>query len=175
MRRIVGLLVLAIALTACGALSPGSSSSQAPQSDAPVESIAPDAAATIHAEISGGPLVGTYDAESSSPICTSGLGGEGAFGVQFSVDQPDGLSRVEVLIPVAALAQTGTDQFTASIGLGPLVGGTTFHIDPNAEGATGTARLDYDGGNSATLMIEGETAEGIGVSLEVECHQVVHL
>jgi hypothetical protein len=165
---------LAILLTGCGALTdrseaPGTSSSASAASG----SASVDAVATIHAEVSGGPLVGTYDAESTSPICTSGLGGEGAFGVQFSVDRPEGISSLQILIPSAALAQAGTDQFTATLGLGPLVGGTTFTIDPRADGGTGTVELMYDGGNSASISLEGETAQGIGVSIEVECSQVV--
>lgn len=168
--RLGALLVLGLITAACGTLGTTSSPPSSPGSSS---SGSAGAAADIHVEVKGGPLFGTYDQQATSPICTSGLGGEGAFGIQYSVDQPQGISSLQVLIPLAVTAGTGTDNFTATLGLGPLVGGTTFQIDPNTEGSTGTARLDYDGGNSATVTIEGETAQGIGVSIRVECHQVI--
>ena len=175
MRAALALAFVVMLLSACGTTSNQSSpaSQSAAASSVASQGSSSTAAATIHAEIRGGPLVGTYDAESMSPICTSGLGGEGAFGVQFAVDRPQGISSVQVLIPSAVLAQTGTDQFTASLGLGPLVAGTTFTIDPRAEGGTGSVELFYDGGNSASISIEGETAQGIGLAIQIECTQVV--
>ena len=181
MRRLAATtLIIGVALAGCGAggtagsvnPTPTHSPTQPPSTSA---SDAADAAGSISVEISGGPLVGTYDAVSETPLCTSGLAGDGSFGVQYSLDRPEGLSRLEVLIPVAAMAATGTDDFTATIGFGPLVGGTTFELDPVAGGGTGTVELDYDGGSSATVLIEGETGTGIGVRVEVECRQVVQL
>jgi hypothetical protein len=174
------LLVLAATLAACGTTGVDTSSDPTPtHSPTPAASAASstsaDAVGSIHAEIRGGPLVGMYDAESDTPLCTSGLAGDGSFGVQYSLDRAEGLSHLELLIPVAALASTGTDEFTASIGFGPLVGGTTFELDPVAGGGTGTVQLDYDGGNSATVSLQGETGDGIGINVEIECRQVVQL
>jgi hypothetical protein len=173
------ILIIGVALAGCGTGATGSVAATPTHSPTPAasadESDMADAVGTIHAEISGGPLFGTYDAASETPLCTSGLAGDGSFGVQYALDRPDGLSRLEILIPVAALASTGTEEFTASIGFGPLVGGTTFEIDPVAGGGNGSVTLDYDGGSSATVHLEGETGDGIGVDIEVECRQVVQL
>lgn len=179
-RRTVAVFIIGAALAGCGASGSGSSAAATPtHSPTPpasmVASEGAGAVGSIHAEISGGPLFGTYDAESDSPLCTSGIAGDGSFGVQYAVDRPEGLSRLEILIPVAALASTGTDEFTASIGFGPLIGGTTFELDPVAGGGNGTVTLDYDGGNSATVHLEAETGSGIGIEVEVECRQVVQL
>lgn len=178
-RLALATLIIGVALAGCGTGATGSVAATPTFTPSPTASVdassSADAVGSIHAEISGGPLVGTYDADSETPLCTSGLAGDGSFGVQYSLDRPDGLSRLEILIPVAAMASTGTDEFTASIGFGPLVGGTTFELDPVAGGGNGTVTLDYDGGNSATVHLQGETGNGIGIDVEVECREVVQL
>jgi hypothetical protein len=173
----VGLILIGLSLTGCGALGTTAPSTAASAADSFAATGSPtdDAVSTIHVEVQGGPLVGSYDASSASPICTWYLAAEGSFGIEYSVDQPEGLVDFEVLLPAAALAASGTDDFTMTIGLGELSGGTTFHIDPVADGTTANARLDYDGGSSATMHVEAETAEGIGISVDAECRQVVRL
>lgn len=128
-----------------------------------------DGSDTVRASIGGGPDAGDHEQAGVNANCSVGLIGDGGFGVQYSDDTvEDGLSSVQVMVPEGDQAAQGSDEFTASVTIGPMFEGTSYHI------TSGTATVDIDADNP-TLTIEGATDDGTEVTAEVACGDVTRM
>lgn len=129
--------------------------------------------ASITVTISGGsPQDGTHDAEAPDGGCSRNLSGENTFGLQYSTSGSAGFTSHQLIVRDAAAAASGSDDFQTDV----TVDGAIYSIDTGAgvlndPSGSGTVTVD-DRGDTATITIEGETAEGYGLEATIECHQV---
>jgi hypothetical protein len=187
--RFIPLIALALLLSACTGGGPtespaGDANGQAPTEAPAAEEPQDDAgdggadgpvAASVELTITGGEFAGSYAGSVPDGGCSRGATGENTFGLQYStVDEDVDFSSVQLVVNDAAAAAAGTDNFFATIQMGPLLTGDpnmVLTIDPGGEQGTGTATVD-DRGDSATITIQGETADGVGIQANVTCNSV---
>ena len=130
------------------------------------------ATASITLTLTGGPHDGTHEAEAPDAGCSRNSVGDNTFGLQYSTGETAGFTSHQLVIRDAAAAASGSDDFSTDV----FIDDAVYGIDSGAgvmndPSGTGTVTLD-DRGDTATITIEGETAEGIGFSAEIECHSV---
>ena len=188
MFRLTLILMIALLAAACGTTPPATNdgdqngAQEETGDDADDDDAGGDgngaSTATISLTLSGGGNAGNFTAEAPDAGCSRNPLGENTFGLQYSVDEPQGFTSLQIIIndAEAAKAGDGTDDFIATVTIGPLFGegSTSYDIKPTDEdtpAGTGTITLD-DRGDSATMVIDGTTDDGVGVDATVECHGV---
>jgi hypothetical protein len=72
----------------------------------------------------------------------------------------------------AAAAAVASDEFVATVQIGPMFEGTTYNIDPANGDGSGTITLYDSGGDMATMVISGDTADGVHLDATVTCNLV---
>ena len=134
----------------------------------------------MHLEVTGGPHAGSYDAQMTSGGCSYGLAEAGAWGNQYSIDasDPKTFSSLQLIVPDAKGAASGTSAFKMTASFGPLfgAGSTSYDIDtrPSANGKEGSGRVTVeDRGASGRVSFEGKTADGIGLKGTIDCRTVM--
>jgi len=134
-------------------------------------------AGSIHVTITGGAHAGTYDVAGTDG-CSYNLAEKGAWGNQFSRDMedPKQLSSVQMIVPDAQGAASGTDRFLVSVGFGPMLGGgTTYTVDTRGgAGGKGTVKVE-DRTQTGTVTFDGTTADGVRLQGTIECGSVVRV
>ncbi|MBI4258962.1 MAG: hypothetical protein HY658_00190 [Actinobacteria bacterium] len=155
-------LVLASSLWACGSEPTGIPDPTGTGDDI-VDAGAGD---TLLVRIRDGPDAGDHRRQGVQANCSIGLVPD-AFGVQYSdVEVTEGLASLQVIVPGAAAAAGGVTDFQATAILGSLEEGSEYDI------TSGTAMVDVES-ESPTLTIEGTTADGTRVNIQVACGSVV--
>ena len=137
-----------------------------------------DSVADVTLTLTGGPDEGEYEASTPDGGCSYGLTGEGGFGLQFSLDVEEGFSSLQLVVPNTEDAADGTSEFMTTATIGPLLSGNNYEInalpDAGEPSGSGTVTID-DREDTATIQIEGETADGVGIDAQVECHSVLRM
>lgn len=136
----------------------------------------------VHLEVVGGPHAGTYDARMTSGGCSYGLAGTGSWGNQHSIDasDPKTFSSLQLIVPDAKGAASGTSVFKITAGFGPIFGSgsTSYDIDTrpdaNPKGGSGRVTVD-DRGSSGRVTFDGKTADGIGLKGTIDCRKVTRV
>lgn len=131
--------------------------------------------AEVDLVITGGAHAGNYHGVTpGSGGCSRNALGEDHFGLQYTnEDAADGFTSLQLILRDAAAAgATGTDDFVATVQLGSMSDGTTYNIDPANGDGSGTITLDDSGDDAATVVISGETADGVQVDATVTCNLV---
>lgn len=130
---------------------------------------------TIHLLLSSGAHAGSYEVDAKAVTCSHGLAGAKAWGNQFSEDGAKP-SSVQLIVPDAKAAATGTSEFLFTASFGQLLSGTHYEINRTngREDGEGTATLT-DRGSGATVKIVGTTTDGVGIDATIECRQVYRL
>lgn len=134
-----------------------------------------DARASAEVTLTGGDDAGTYSGSVSEAGCSRGASGAGSFGVQYSTDEDEGLTSVQVVVYDREAAATGTDDFLVQVTIGPLFSdeGTTYEVEPLSDDGEGSGTLTLDdGGGTAAVRIEAQTADGVDIEATVTCHSV---
>lgn len=134
----------------------------------------------IHLEVSGGANAGTYDVEMKDAGCSYGLAGEKAWGNQYSIDTNDAkqFSSLQLVVPDAKAAASGTSEFQMTVQFGPLFGsgGASYDVNtrPNAskKGGSGTVTVQ-DQGSTGKVTFDAKTAEGVGLKGTIDCQSVL--
>ena len=133
----------------------------------------------VHLEVTGGPHAGTYDAEMKDGGCSYGLAGEGSWGNQYSIDTKDAkqFSSLQLIVPKAKAAASGTSSFQLTAGFGPLFGDGAASYDVNTTGngrqqGSGKVTVD-DGGNTGKVSFDAKTGNGIGLKGTIDCSEVM--
>lgn len=132
-----------------------------------------DAAASIEVSVTGGEFEGDYTGSVPDGGCSRGATGENTFGLQYSTDEAGvDIGSLQLVVNDAEAASGGgSDDFLMTIEFGELFAGTSMEVEPPAEEGTGTVSVD-DRGDSATISIDVETADGVAIAATVECHSV---
>ena len=136
---------------------------------------------TIKLTIGGsGPHAGTYETTSTEGACSAGTGNEdgGGWGNQYSIDStdPKEFSSLQLIADTEPGASE-TSKFMTTITFGELFGasGTNYEIkalDEDSPEGSGTVSVD-DRGDTATITITGETADGTPIEATIECLSVI--
>jgi hypothetical protein len=127
-----------------------------------------------------GPHAGSYETTSAEGACSTGTGNSdgGGWGNQYSIDStdPKEFSSLQLIADTEPGANE-TNKFLTTVTFGELFGasGTNYEIkalsEDNAEG-NGTVTID-DRGDTATITIKGETADGTPIEATIECLSVI--
>ncbi|HUZ61477.1 MAG TPA: hypothetical protein VMU83_22060 [Hanamia sp.] len=139
-----------------------------------------DAGTEITVTLTGGTIAGTYTVISKDPTCSEGLTGKNSFGNQYSEKNKadNELSSVQLIIDDKDAAKKGTSKFYFKAAFGKLLKGKSYEIN----GGTSFLEMPLMGGGKATLMesgsaktviIEGKTADGVGISASIKCNSVI--
>lgn len=116
-----------------------------------------------------------YAASSSDPTCSTGATGTGSFGNQYSdANKNTGLSSLQMIVPDAAGAKAGTDSFTLTVTIGPMMSGKNYDISPKDGKGSGTLTLSQDG-SSAKVTFTGTADTGEKVAGTLQCDKVLKL
>lgn len=135
---------------------------------------------TVHLVVASGPHAGTYDATMTDGGCSYGLTSAGAWGNQYSVDKkdPKAFTSLQLIVPDAKAAASGTSAFQLTAGFGPLFGSGAASYDvntlptANTKSGSGTVTVD-DKGNTGTVTFDVKTADGIALKGTIECSAVM--
>ena len=130
-----------------------------------------DAAASVDVTVTGGEFEGSYSGSVPDGGCSRGATGENTFGLQYSTTEDVELSSVQLIVNDADAAASGSEDFQTTFTFGDLLNGTNVDLKPGDGEGSGMVSLD-DRGDTATITIEGETADGVGIDATVECHSV---
>ncbi|MEO8639066.1 MAG: hypothetical protein ABI458_04020 [Chloroflexota bacterium] len=139
-----------------------------------------DSLASVDLTITGGEKAGHYQVEiTGSGGCSTGVVGPGTFAVSsVTVDPAESFGGPQITIYDADAAASGTDsQFSAAFPFDNYA--YTVEVNPylsasqGGDFGAGTATLD-NRGTTATLTIEGTTANGETVDATIECHSVAN-
>lgn len=126
---------------------------------------------TISVTVSGT----SYSASSSDPTCSTGATGTGSFGNQYSdANKKTGLSSLQMIVPDAAGAKAGTDTFTLTVTVGPMMSGKNYDISPKDGKGSGSLTLAQSG-STAKVTFSGTAATGEKVTGTLQCNQVLKL
>jgi hypothetical protein len=136
----------------------------------------------VHVVVTGGAKAGTYDAVATKGGCSTGANGPGSWGNAFSVPTaaPAALGSLSLIVPDAKGAAGGTKQFLALFGFGSLLNGTRTELviesRPGEKKPTGSGTVTVkDAGATATVTIDGQTADGAKVHATIDCKSVLHM
>lgn len=178
LRTGAALAVLLLALAACGGGAPatdGGGALEATPTAAPADGGdgGGAVAASVELMITGGEFAGSYSGSVPDGGCSRGATGENTFGLQYSTaDETVDFSSVQLIVNDAAAAAGGTDNFMTTVTMGSLAAGNNLDINPPEGQGSGTVTVNDQGG-TATIQIEGETADGIGIQVSVTCNSVL--
>lgn len=168
-------LVAACSKESASADSTGAATSASSASDAPGA-----AKGKIHLEVSGGANAGTYDVEMKDAGCSYGLAGEHAWGNQYSIDttDPKQLSSLQLIVPDAKGAASGTSTFQMTVQFGPLFGsgGHSYDVntrpDASKQQGSGTVTVQ-DQGSTGKVTFDAKSGDGVGLKGTIDCQSVV--
>ena len=137
----------------------------------------------IELDVIGGARAGHYTANVTEGGCSSGLVKSGAWGNQYSIttQDPKKFSSLQLIVPDAEAAASGTTEFLMTVTFGPLLAasGTNYEIDTRRESTSrgqgqGTLELE-DSGAGATVTFDAKTKEGVGLKGTIKCYTVMRV
>ncbi|MEP7157997.1 MAG: hypothetical protein ABI797_01095 [Chloroflexota bacterium] len=168
--RHLAALVGALALVACGAAQPSQPVTITLLPGSPIGTPQPTAtlgAATAEIELTlgGGPANGSYRAVIHGTSCIQ-PSSEQLIANYADPTAADGFTALDLdLRDAAAAIEADTDDFALSI----TVSGTTIVVDPTAGQGEGTALLEIDELDMATLDLFASAPDGTEVALSLLC------
>lgn len=175
--RLAFLSLLVVALVACGNADTDPSQDTAPAAGEPpaaTPAVGAGSTTTMRVVVTGGSKAGTWTKLQTSPNCTMGYADEGAFGVAANeLDAGgDGLLGVDIIVPDAANAASGTPDFRFIAYIGGSDTANQLEIHPKKNKGSGTASVERRG-RAATVTVRGRTADGVEIDASVECSTVL--
>lgn len=130
---------------------------------------------TVKVKITGGPNAGSYEASTESGGCSAGYTGPGSWGNQLSSAKdkdPKKFNSLQLIVPDAKKAASGTHDFMVSVGFGPLLHRSAeYKVDTMKKSGSGTVTVK-DQGKTALVTIDATTADGVKIAAEIDCKEV---
>lgn len=133
---------------------------------------------TVDLTITGGPNAGKWNASSTRGGCSVGLAGPGAWGNQLSSSDkdPKKFNSLQMIVPDAKKAATGTSEFNLSVGFGGLLNRSAEYVvdtrrDASRKVGSGTVTI-ADHGTTATVRFTATTADGVKLDGTIDCKAV---
>lgn len=175
------LLGVAVALASCNDRK-ASNSDTAPTTGARADEGSLDSGpasltSVIELEVTGGDHAGHYTAEVTQGGCSAGLTGPNSWGNQYVVDtqDPRTFSSLQMIVPDAGAAASGTDHFLMTVGFGPIMNPTNYRVDTrNSGGGSGSGTVTVeDHGATGIVRFDAKTADGVGLKGTIDCRSVV--
>jgi hypothetical protein len=139
---------------------------------------AADTKEVVNITVTGGPNAGKYQASSDHGGCSYGLAGRGSWGNQLSDPKekdPKKFNSLQLIVPDAKKAASGTDEFQMTVGFGPLMARSAkYDVDTRGgkKSGSGTVTID-DKGNTATVKFSATTPEGVKLEGTIDCKSVI--
>jgi hypothetical protein len=136
-----------------------------------------DVKETVEITITGGQNPGKYQASSDKGGCSAGLAGPGSFGNQLSDPKnkdPKAFNSLQLVVPDAKKAASGTGEFMITVGFGPLMSrSATYTVDTTKgkKNGSGTVTVD-DKGSTAKVKFSASTPEGVKLEGTIDCKSV---
>jgi len=131
---------------------------------------------TIHVVITGGPNAGTYDGSTDRGGCSAGMTGAGSFGNQYSLlreNDPKKLNSVQLIVPNAKAAATGTHDFFLNVAFGRITARVAeYKVDTEHKSGSGTVTI-ADKGATAVINFDATTAAGVKLKGTIDCKSVL--
>jgi hypothetical protein len=131
---------------------------------------------TVHVVIDNGPNAGTYQGEADRGGCSAGLTGPGSFGNQFSLPkqkEPKLFNSLQLIVPNAKAAASGTHDFELHVGFGPLLNRSAeYKVETAKHSGSGTVTV-ADHGSTAMVTFEATTAAGVKMHGSIDCKSVL--
>lgn len=180
-RVLAGLVTLGIFVAACAGGGGDASSDSAGGADsASSATAAGTSTGTIHLEVSGGPNAGSYDVDMPDSGCSYGLAGPAAWGNQYSIDTEDStkFSSLQLVVPDAKAAASGTSAFQITAQFGPLFGSSNKSYEVNTrpdaskKSGSGTVTVE-DHDSTGRVTFDVKTSDGVGLKGTIDCRTVV--
>lgn len=135
---------------------------------------------TVHLVITGGPNAGTYDSSSDRGGCSYGLAGAGSWGNQLSNPKdkdPKHFNSLQLIVPDAKAASSGTKTFFLSVGFGPLMNRSAEYVvetRPNEKKAGGSGVVTVvDKGTTGSVTFDATTGAGVKLRGTIDCKSVI--
>jgi hypothetical protein len=108
------------------------------------------------------------------------LTGANSFGNQYSVKgkADNEFSSLQLIIDNKDAAKKGTDKFYIKVAFGKILQGKSYEINggtsflTSAKTGSGKATL-MESGSTKTVVVEGKTADGVGISATIKCNSVI--
>jgi hypothetical protein len=153
-----------------GAAADSAAASPASTVSVPASAAKGDVNSTVHVTLTGGSNAGSYDGKATEGGCSAGLTGKGSWGNQYSTttEDPKAFSSLQMIVPDAKAAASGTKNFLLTVGFGPLLSQTSYEIEPAKGNGTGTVKVD-DHGSSGKVTFSGQTKQGVKVEGSIDC------
>ncbi|MDQ6611717.1 MAG: hypothetical protein M3Y64_04730 [Gemmatimonadota bacterium] len=135
----------------------------------------------VHLVFVGGPNAGTYEAVGTRAGCSANATGPGSFGNQLSDPKgaPNKFNSLQLIVPDAKKAATGTSEFQVIFGFGPLMHRTkeyTVNTLPETKKKVGSGTVKVtQSGASATIDIAAVTADGVKINGTINCLTVTRM
>lgn len=135
---------------------------------------------TVHLVVAGGANAGTFDTQGTRAGCSAGAEGPNTWGNQLSSTQgdPKAFNSLQLSVPDAKGAASGTSRFLLVVGFGPLMKRTaTYTVETRADktaAGKGTVTVK-DAGATATVNFNAETADGVKLTGTIDCKKVTRL
>ena len=134
---------------------------------------------TVHFVVTGGPNAGTWDASSEKGGCSAGLTGPGSWGNQLSQPKekdPAKFNSLQLIIPDAKKAASGSKEFFILFRFGPLIAkNTEYTIETRPTEAkkkgSGVVTVD-DKSATAKVSFNVTSAEGYKFEGTIDCKSV---
>ena len=130
---------------------------------------------TVHVVITGGKHAGTYDGSTDRGGCSAGMTGKGSFGNQYSLpkeNDPKVLNSVQIIVPDAKAAASGTHNFTLKVAFGRIFKrDAEYNVDTEKKSGTGTITV-HDKGSTATINFDAKTADVVHLVGTIDCKSV---
>jgi hypothetical protein len=134
---------------------------------------------TVHLVITGGPHAGTWEGSEERGGCSAGMTGPGSWGNQFSLPKekdPDKFNSLQLIVPDAKKAASGTKEFLILFRFGPLIAkNTEYSIETRPAEAkkkgSGSVTVD-DKGATAKVSFNVTSGEGYKFEGTIDCKSV---
>lgn len=180
-RAALATLAVAALVAACAKGSEGAADSAgaAPEGAPAAASSSGGSRGSVHLEVVGGKNAGTYDVQMPDGGCSYGLAGDKAWGNQYSIDTSDtkAFSSLQLVVPDAKAAASGTSTFHITAGFGPLFGQGNTEYDVNTlpdaskKSGSGTVKVE-DNGSTGKVTFDAKTADGVQLKGTIDCAAV---